>query len=297
MSIYTDLKNNNIIGLVQRLLKAGIIKQRDSDGKLVPVVSAQWDTPWVHVRQSYQSNCFLWKTIIFEHIVKVNLPKDKWFVPVGCQDCWKVVVRPATLKQLFDLEKIERRMNVPSKCGIEIRPSVFGNYGGYFYNRGLENGLSRYREVRGAVDEYISPDIPVLLKRGCTEMEHGVGPSDKWDITEEQVRIEKMVVERFVTDAQIIQQSEHAVGHVHQTWIEKAYQWGDPTVFEYLDGVPLYPDYVTYHHLAEDENVKSGSRPDSPVDRQESVRCDISTEGRNSGIEEGFDETGSEAGP
>ena len=297
MSVYTDLKNNNIIGLTQRLLKAKIITQRDSDGKLAPNVMAQWDTPWVHVRQSYESNCFLWKTIIFEHIVKLNLPKEKWFVPVGCQDCWKVVVRPATLKQLFELEKLERRLNVPSKCGIETRPSVFGLYGGYFYNRGLENGLAKYKQVREAVNETLGEQIPVILKRGCTEMEHGVGPSNEWDVTEEQIRIEKMVVDRFVTDAQIIQQSEHAVDHVHQTWIEKAYQWGDPTVFEYLDE-PLYPDYVTYHHLAEEDNATSRSGSCSSVDRQESSRSESRSQRRPDGRDkkaEGFDEIWSEA--
>jgi hypothetical protein len=251
MSYYTDIKNRNLIGLTQRLLKAGVLTRRACDGKFLAEISASWETPWVHVKQSYRSNCYLWKSIIFDHIVKINLPKDKWFVPAGCQECFKVVVRPITLKQLFELEEIERELNRPSKCGIEIRPSVFGNYGGYFYNRGLEEGLECYRIVRKAIDEGISPDVPVLLKRGCTEMEHGVGPSNEWDVSEDQLRLELRIKEHFAVDGVIISQTDDAVDHVHQTWIEKAYEWGDPTVFEYLDGVPLYPDYVTYQHLAE----------------------------------------------
>ena len=272
MSYYTELKSKNLIGLTQRLLKAKIIEQRDCDGKFVCNVTANWDTPWVHVKQSYQSNCYLWKTIIFDHIVQVNLPKDQWFVPVGCQDCWKVVVRPSTLKQLFALESLQRRLDRPSKCGIEIRQQVFGNYGGYFYNRGLEKGLECYKVVRTEIDKHdeLGPQVPVLLKRGCTEMEHGVGPSDKWEVSETQIALELEIKDRFVNDVKIVPQSEHAMRHVRQTWIEKAYEWGDPTVFEYIDG-PLYPEYVTYHHLAvkEEESAETGnctSQTDSAKD-------------------------------
>ena len=258
MSYYTDIKNRNLIGLVQRLLKAGVLSRRDCDGKFVSSVKAQWDTPWVHVKQSYKSNCYLWKDIIFHHIVSINLPKEKWFVPIGCMDCFKVVIRPQTLKQLFALEALERRLNHPSKAGIEIRPQVFGHYGGYFYNRGLQEGLECYKKVRKAVNEDpdLGPDVSVILKRACTEMEAGCGPSDKWEVTEDQLRLEMLIKDHFAIDSTLISQSEDAIEHVKQTWIDFAWDRGDPTVYEYLDGEPLHPPYVTYHHLIDEKPEK-----------------------------------------
>ena len=70
----------------------------------------------------------------------------KW-VPSKCMGCWKVVVRLKTLKQLFSLLQLQMRMGRPSKCGIEVRESVNGLYGGYFYNHSLEEGLECYSAV------------------------------------------------------------------------------------------------------------------------------------------------------
>jgi len=255
MSYYEDIKSRNIISAIKDLLRAKSVSLRDSDSKVEVNVTTGWDTPWRFIKQSYGTDCNLWKNIIFDHIVAKNIPKDKWFVPIGCMDCFKVVVRPQTLKQLFALEELQKRLDRPSKCGIEIRPHVFGNYGGYFYNRGLEKGLQCYKIVRKAVneDELLGPDIPIILKRACTEMEHGVGPSNKWEVTSEQLELELLIKEKFVNDSKVIPQAEHCIDHVHQLWIEKAYEWGDTTVMEYLDDKPLYPTLVTYHHLAEEK--------------------------------------------
>jgi hypothetical protein len=243
------------------MLKAGAVGIRDSDGKFFAKVQPAYDTPWVHIKSSYRTNCYLWKEITFDHIVKKYLPLQDWFVPAGCQECFKVVVKPKTLEQLFALFALEKKLNHPSKCGIEIRDSVFGNYGGYFYNRGLQEGLDCYKMVRYEVsqDPKLGPDIVVLLKRGCTEMEHSIGQSDKWEITEAQINFEMRLSQLFVNDISVVVQSDHAQNEVRQRWIERAYSIGDETALLYNNGQPLYPDYVTYQHLLikkEEDNVK-----------------------------------------
>ena len=255
MSYYKELKGNNFVRLLSPLLKAGIMSLRQSDGKFIAGIKPAWDTPWVHVKHSYSANCYLWKDITFEHIVKKHLPISDWFVPIGCQNCFKVVVRPKTLKQLFALEELEKRLDHPSKCGIEIRDSVHGNYGGYFYNRGLDAGLDCYKKVRESVDadNELGPDISVILKRACTEMEHGCGPSDKWEITDKQIEFETRLSELFVNDIPVLTQSEHQKNEVRQRWIERAYSVGDETALLYNGGEPLYPSYVTYHHLINEQ--------------------------------------------
>jgi hypothetical protein len=255
MSLYHEIKGRNIIAATKHLLAQDVLEMRHSDGKLMsPGFKNTWQTPWVHHRLSYRNNCYIWKDIVFENIVKQVLPRESWFVPSCCQNCFKVVCRPESLKQLFSLADLQVKLDFASKAGIEIRPSVFGNYGGYFYNRGLSEGLKCYRVVRDAVRDEIG-DIPVTLKRGCTEMEHGVGPSDRWEVTPAQMAFEELIEQKLVMDVPVVGQSPHAKDYVRQIWIEKAYEWGDETVLEYLDpDNPLYPPYVTYHHMADERN-------------------------------------------
>ena len=247
MALYEQLKAKNIIPAIKGLLKNNILEIRKSDGKIIPShLTTSWDIPWIFHRSSFRHNCFIWKDIVFENVQKNIIPQEKWFVPSSCIECFKVVVRPRNLGELLVLESIQYSLDHPSKCGLETRYSVFGNYGGYFYNRGLEEGLECYDMVRKAVDKHIGKDVPVLLKRGCTEYEHGIGPSDQWVVTEEQEAFEELVEARFVMDVPVLTQPRHVKYHVKQRWIEEAWKIGDETVHEFIDK-PLYPPYVTYH--------------------------------------------------
>jgi len=81
-------------------------------------------------------------------------------------------------------------------------------------------------------------------------MEMTAGPSDQYELTEEQMQVEALVYECINTDIVNRSQPPHAVDYVHARWIEYAYQWGDPTVFEFLeDGRAPFPDLVTYHDM------------------------------------------------
>lgn len=258
MSYYDELKGKNLIRLLASKLRSGELSLRGSDSKFIANLDVDWNSPWIHQKADYLKNCYLWKDIIFHEIVEKHLPASHQFVPVNCQDCYKVVVKPKTVEQLFRLEKIQEQFDGSCKCGIEIRPQVFGNYGGYFYNRGLEEGLGCYEKVRKLVDDNIEPDCSVILKRGCTEMEHNpaIGPSDKWKLTAEQIEFEIYLGQRFVNDLPALTQSDLVKIEVHQKWIERAYDVGDHTVFKLTDDLPLYPDYITYHHLLEEKNAK-----------------------------------------
>ena len=52
---------------------------------------------------------------------------------------------------------------------IETRDYCSGNYKGYIYCRGKDEGYEVLKIVRDVVAETISPDIPVTIKRGCSE--------------------------------------------------------------------------------------------------------------------------------
>ena len=266
-SFYEHLRANDVIGQLRTLLDHAGWNLRTADGKLFarhPTIST--DTPWLHVQTAPGLNCGLWHQITF-NMVSMTLPVAERFVPRHCQNCWKVVCKPRTLEQLFNLLELEKSLGRPSKCGIEQRDSVHGLYGGYFYNKGKEAGLECYEAVKEAIaeNEVLAPLLAeadadgrttrLILKRACTEFEHACGPSDKWVVTPEQNAIEDLIDRWVVSDGLELQQPDNVVWNVKRRWIEFAYKNGDQTYLRYTGGKPLYPDYVTYHQK-ETDNVR-----------------------------------------
>jgi hypothetical protein len=246
MGTYQDCVSHDIISIAQNLLRNGWY-MRDGDGRLTSVQRLDWNTTWYHVRMHPDLNCYFWHNVLFNE-VSMKLNPEHRFVPSHCQNCYKVVARPSTLEQLMGILEIQKAMNWPSKCGIETRNYVHGLYGAYWYNTGLEEGLETYGRVR----KLVSQDIPVLLKRACTEFEMNCGPSDKWEITDKQKSLEELCYRYFAPDNIKRDQPDISHWHVVRKWIEFAYEHGDPTYATYTDGKPLFPPYVTYQHLAGD---------------------------------------------
>ena len=245
-SYYEWLCCNDIVDMCKELLQKGGWTFRLEDNKLYGEGIPSPDTPWVHLKHSHWLDCTTWHRVMFDVIGK---KLGQQFVPSGCMNCYKVVVRPKTVRQLFALEALQRKLNKPSKCGIEIRQSVHGLYGGYFYNEGLAAGKECYKVVRQAVndDPELGPNVGVLLKRACTEYEHALGDSRKWEITDYQLMIEDLVNQKIVRSDSSRQQPEEIQINVKRRWIEWAYANGDGTYQDFTNGKPLYPPYATYH--------------------------------------------------
>ena len=256
---YDHLKSYDVISILQPLVDNGNFKLRPEDGKFENKnMSISKNTPWIHVKHSPGFKCGLWNQVIFDIVVR-QLPHDQKFVPRHCQNCWKVCVKPRTLQQLFNLLEMQKKLDRPSKCGIEQRESVPGLYGGYFYNKGHQAGMNCYDIVKNAMleNEYLSPLIDevdnfgrttrIILKRACTEFEHLIGDSSKWVVTPEQEFIEDLVEEYIVDPQMSARQPDHLLWNVKRRWIEWAWKNGDPTYTLYTGGKPLYPAYVTYH--------------------------------------------------
>ena len=240
-NLYLKLNNLDFITKYKPLLEKGY-KLRVEDGKFVPKqIASAYEVPWVYVKTDPKSRCDIFHTVF--HQIENH-------VHSYCRECYKVVVRPRNLIELFDLYELQRRLDVSCKCGIEKRESVFGLYGGYFYNRGLKQGLERLKEVRKLVDENLSSETPVFLKRYCTEFEIGplsLGDSDKMlDITKEEEEWEMMIMSLFPRVGVNTPQSDTQIAYVMRTWIHYAYANGDKTYSEFTDGSPLFKPYVKY---------------------------------------------------
>jgi hypothetical protein len=249
---------------------------RPTDNKICPALPAKsFNVPWVYILSDEGKDCGFWHNVIFDVYE---------LFPVGCLDCWKIVVRPRTVKELFTLHEYQdeiyrkwRNNKGFCKCGTELRKYVHGNYGGYFYNNSLEEGLECFEKVSADISKYIHPDVPVTLKRGCTEYELKYGDSSKWedilekgeytdkggniikvptmDVLMEQIEIIRAHVDCRAEETPDIseginsEQPPYVKISVMRSWLERAYEVGDSTALEFNeDGKPFYTPPVTYHN-------------------------------------------------
>ena len=111
--------------------------------------------------------------------------------------------------------------------------------------------------------ENFGPDTPVILKRGCTEMELAKGPSDQWVYTDADRRLEKTLDAMFEIDESFEELPAHVERHILRTWGQFAYERGDETYKDFIDH-PLVRPVVTYHdsdHGDEDLQWPDGTSP------------------------------------
>jgi len=235
MDKYMDLIKQDIIEPIRPLLQNGAYRFTPT-GQLEADLRMQSETPWIHVRQDSNRNCALWHQVWFNHY---------GFIPSGCQKCWKVVVRPHYLSDLFKLHDLLTQLDMPSKCGIEKRYSVHALYGGYLYNDSKEEGLSCLEHIRPLLKEHVSPGTTAFLKRGCTEFEHKHGDSRNWEVTPEQLQLERRLEDLFVEQRHRSYQSREMQTHIMANWVRFAFANGDITAKKFMTD-PLYPPYVTY---------------------------------------------------
>lgn len=239
---YANWKKNDLITKLKpmfetaqlRLCKDGCIRRTAQEDSVL------WESPWWHARHLPCMRCYR------DHHIKFNF---FGYIPPRCLECWKVVAAPRTVLELKMLEEVQKELDIPGKVGIDLRMYTTRKYAGFWYTTSLDNGQHAYKLVREAVNDAISPDMPVLLKRGCTEFEMLNGPSDTWCISDDALELDKMIDTYTDFRAHTTQRShgELAYNKVQQHWIDWAYMIGDDTYKEFTDQEPLYPAPVMYH--------------------------------------------------
>jgi hypothetical protein len=241
--LFGQLNATNLIPGMQRGNMFGpgrYIDTKDHKWHKFPGVAI--DVSWIYVNPNPDLYCMTYHSIVDGY----------GFIPTKCLDCYKIVVMPRTFTELMQLLKLQQALIKSNpkcwcKCGTEHRDFVSRNYGGYFYTRGLEQGRIRYKTVRHGVSENISPDVPVILKRYCTEFELQFGPSDQYRQPVGADEIEQMFFENVQLSQEAVPQPEFVQKHIIHQWMMFAWGRGDKTVMNYNEGKPLYPHYVTYH--------------------------------------------------
>ena len=117
----------------------------------------------VYRRNSIDLNCKRHKAIFN----KFNI------IPKFCFGCYKVQVEPRSILELIKLlivfDQIKLDKNNTRKCMIEMRKEVSGFYKGLIYCTGLEEANQIANYLGKILEEKISSELSVMIKRGCSE--------------------------------------------------------------------------------------------------------------------------------
>lgn len=165
-------------------------------------------------------------------------------VPNGCSACYKVKVVPKTLRQLVAAWEMARNVQCRSKWGTDLNNPYSQNiYAGYFYVSGIEAARALFNVIRRALDEHpkLGPEIPMVIKRGCSEYEAKLGPSDRYTFAPEMAELEAYLKSRF-RQRKADYQPSMIVAH----WIETAFRIGDETYLDFTAGKRLRERTLAY---------------------------------------------------
>jgi len=238
LSAYDKLIEKNWIKVFGTKIEQRSVRLRD-DGKYEETRGFSLDGNWVFVNIKSAAiageKCYKYHEYYFG---KMGI------IPSPCFDCYKVVVKPRTVVELFKLHELQKKLNIPCKAGYEERPYVHRLYGGYFYCAGKENGRECLDLLRQTIS-CVGDGIEVLLKRGCTEFEMKVGPSDTWSMQPGQEQLEQEFESRYVEiNPETREQPEDLVTHIKLKWIHYAAKAKPPdlTYKELTGGKPLVPE-------------------------------------------------------
>lgn len=203
-------------------------------------------------------DCSLWHHVMFNHF--------NGLVPEFCRfRCYKVVVNVRNFLEAMQfygaiLAAPAHRadlMPLHGKIGIDERYYTNGHFNGFIYCDGHKDALNKYKVVRELVDELIPTgrDIPIIVKRSCTEFEKRHGPTDNefWQtMTEDEYELQHRIEDIFKSELVSAVQPDWLKNKIITRFVKWANTVGDKTWVDYFGGTDfLTMKAVTYHNQTE----------------------------------------------
>lgn len=222
-----------------RAIDNGILTRSDDGAlSLPPDKDPNQRTIYNDVRWPYPCKKLLF---LFEHIY------ERAQVPWICRNCYKVKIKPRTVRELVAVLDATVRKPYPSKFQPDIDvPYSPDLYGAYFYADGLEQVRSIYKDVRATLDgDERLKSVQMVIKRGCTEYEMHCGPSDRYTFPDGLAEIESYLLSRISTLPPSSRPPLPRRLFLVQ-WIKLAYRIGDESYLELTGGRRLFPETVGY---------------------------------------------------
>jgi len=221
---------------IDRALEAGHLV-RDQDGGLRLAAPPQSDRLWTKVRHRPTLDCKFKFSFLFQQVYR------KTAVPFGCSACYKVKVAPRSLRELVAAWGVGKGIECYSKWGVDLNNRFSQNvYAGYFYATGLEEARVIHRVAREIIDAHplLGPEVPMSIKRGCSEYEAALGPSDQYSFAPELEELEVYLRARFRRS----KREDRPPPLYH--WVDLAFRIGDDTYLDFTQGRRLRPKLLAY---------------------------------------------------
>jgi hypothetical protein len=222
---------------LRQALDAGRLIEQ-GDGTLQPAGEPKQDVNWMHVSHGPPLGCGFLMEFMFRQAYAEAA------VPDGCSACYKVKVVLRTLRELVAAWEIAKTIPCGSKWGTDLNNPYSQNiYAGYFYTKGLDGARAMFKTARQAFDTEpkLGPGVAMTIKRGCSEYEAALGPSDRYEFAPERGELEAYLKTRFRA-----RKAEHHPSMVAAHWIETAFRIGDDTYLDFTGGKPLRRRTMTY---------------------------------------------------
>ena len=222
--------NDDFYKKIDKLVHGGKYRLGKNEKLILTLAGGAYESPWIIVKYP-DLKCFIYGEYF-----------DTWdLIHSHCAEkCWKVCAYPRTVRELFDLYDLMVEMNLPSKCGVDIRdytPNKETNYAGYFYCASKEEARDVYEQVL----KY-EPPYTAIIKQGCTE--HEMSEIAKTD-SELESRLDSIF--DVGSDVTAFGQGDWLRNKVKIWWLKYARSIGDKSYKE----ISLLPtdgkEYKTYH--------------------------------------------------
>lgn len=210
-----DNQEEEILHVLVPMYEAGSLTL-GNDGKFYATGKQDLSGYWLFTDATRNDDCSLKFNILFQ---RFNLVP-----PSGCLDCWKIVIKPRTVAECIEVYEIINAMGVQGKAGYDARDYTAGHWAAFVYTGGVKEAQEMWVKVRRA----IPIEIPVILKRGCTEMEEKI-PSTRWKVFPEQLEFENKLFSMLEMTG-YMQRPEWLKRYKINKWIRKAAAGGDFSV-------------------------------------------------------------------
>lgn len=226
-----------VAGHLKRAIETGALSE-EADGTLRLRPEREKPANWATVANGPQLGCKFLLDFLFRNVYARSA------VPHGCSACYKVKAAPRTLRELVAAWEAAKHIECRSKWGIDLDNRYSQNvYAGYFFATGLDGARAIYKQARAAFDAEanLGPDVPLSIKRGCSEYEAILGPSDRYEFAPELAALETYLKSRFRTP-----RSPNQGVAVLANWIDFAFRIGDDTYLDFTEGKRLRPVDLSY---------------------------------------------------
>ena len=205
---------------------------------------------WTFTTICQDRKCAKWLGIYFRYYK---------ILPPPCKQCWKVVYAHQSLSELIDMQKVQVKIGLPAKCGTEQRDytSGLGGYRAFWYCpffAGLKGGRAHFQRVKSALIKHFTEELiearqkegRFFLKRGCTELERDLGPSDKWDAIDHSPKFTLLESVWEDPNEMVVEWPPLVYTNIKR-WIEFAVAHNDLDALSYVKGSTLGVPSIKYH--------------------------------------------------